>query len=79
MYDDIIFITSVQKHFDHVSTVRSVLKDAFLSLKLNKSSFFNDHADYLGHIIRPGKPQVAEKSTKAVEVLREPSTMPEVE
>lgn len=74
----IVFSKSVEKHFNHVSTVLSLSKDAGVSLKLKKCSFFTDHVDFLGHIIRLGKLQVAETMTEAVHGLTEPSTITEM-
>lgn len=68
----IVFRTSVEQYFDHLSTFLSLIKDASVSLKLIKCSFFTDDDDYLGHIIRPGKLQVANKLPSLLKVSRNP-------
>lgn len=73
-----VFSKSVEQHVDHVSAVLSIFKDARVSLKLMKCSFFTDYVEYLGHIIRPGKLQVAEKTTEPFEGLKETSTVTEM-
>ena len=43
------------------------LQEDGFSLKLKKCDFFKNKVDYLGHVVRPGKLAVAQKTTKAVE------------
>lgn len=73
--DVIIFSKSVDEHFSHVSTGLQLFKSAGVSLKLKKCSLFTNKVDYLGHVIRPGKLQVAERTTEAIQGLKEPSTV----
>lgn len=55
--------------------VLSLLKDTGVSYNLYKCSFFTDHVDYLGNIIRAGKLHAVEKTTEAIAGLKEPSTI----
>ena len=76
--DIIVFSNTVEEHPTHVEEVLQVLRDSGLSLKLNKCKFFTQSVDYLGHVIRPGKLEVATKNTQAVERFQEPRTKTEL-
>jgi hypothetical protein len=49
-----------------VVEVLTLLGNAGLSLKLKKCHFFSETVDYLGHVIQPGRLNVAEKNTAAL-------------
>ena len=72
--DIIIFSKSREEHIQHVEEVLRVLRDAGLSLKLEKCQFFTDTVDYLGHVIRPGVLEVAEKNTATIKGFENPKT-----
>lgn len=72
--DIILFSNTMDDHLRHVDEVLSALKDAGVSLKGRKYHFFTETADYLGHVIRPGKLEVASRNTAALDGFREPST-----
>lgn len=73
--DVIVYSRSIEAHLDHVYSVLQLLKDAGVTLQLKKCQFFTDNVDYLGHVIRPGKLQVADKTTEAIEGLKPPTTV----
>ena len=50
------------------------LQEAGFSLKLKKCDFLKNKVYYLGHVVRPGKLAVAQKTNKAVEEFRLPET-----
>ena len=56
--DIIIFSKNKVDHLRHVEQVLSVMRDAGLTLKLPKCTFFTDTVKYLGHIIRPGRLEI---------------------
>ena len=72
--DIIVFYRSIEDHFTHLGEILAILKEAGLSLKLKKCNFFTKTVDYLGHVIRPGKLEVAEKNTAALQGFKEPTT-----
>ena len=72
--DIIVFSKDVETHIRHVDEVLTVLRGAGLSLKLRKCHFFVKSVDYLGHVIRPGLLQVAEKNVDAVRQATPPRT-----
>ena len=76
--DIIVFSNTADDHVDHMREFLSVLKEAGFSLKLKKCKFFAKSMDYLGHLIRPGRLEVATKNTEAVKCFKEPSTQTEL-
>ena len=76
--DIIIYSTSREDHFHHVDEVLTTLRDAGLSLKLKKCHFFKEAVDYLGHVIRPGRLEVAEKNTAALKEAKLPRNQTEL-
>lgn len=46
-----------------------------MTLKFNKCYFFTDTVDYLGHVIRPGKLEVASHTIDAIDGLNKPTTV----
>lgn len=69
-----MFSNSVEEHIRHVDEVLTVLSDAGVSLKLKKCDFFTNRVDYLGHVIHPGKLEVASRNTDAIKGFQEPRT-----
>jgi RNase H-like domain found in reverse transcriptase len=51
---------------------------AGLTLNLKKCHFFKDTVDFLGHVIRPGKLSVAEKTTAALKEVTHPTAQTEL-
>jgi hypothetical protein len=77
--DDItVFSNTEYDHFRHLNEVVSLLYRDDLSLKLKKCHFFKDIVDYLGHVIRPGKHEVAVKNTEALRNARPPVNQTEL-
>ena len=71
--DVIVYSKTIKEHFIHVQTVLQLLRDAGVSLKLAKCSFFDQSVDYLGHVIKPGKLEVASKTVDAIRQARPPT------
>ena len=76
--DIIIFSRTIEDHFKHLGEVLHLLSRAGLSLKLKKCHFFKETVNYLGHVIRPGKLEVASKNTEALKTAQPPSTQSEL-
>ena len=77
--DDIIVLSNTaEEHVDHVREVLTVLKEAGFSLKLKKCKFFAKSVEYLGHVIRSGRLEVATKNTEAVKCFKKPTTETEL-
>ncbi len=62
--DVIVFSKFFEDHLRHVEEILYVLRGDGLSVKLWKCNFFKESVDYLGHVIRPGKLQVASQNTE---------------
>jgi hypothetical protein len=45
----------MESHFEDLDKVLSLLRDAGVSLHLDKCHFFRRRVNYLGHVIEPGK------------------------
>ena len=63
--DVIVFSRTHAEHLRHLDEVLTLLGRAGLSLKLKKCSFFRTKVDYLGHVISPGKLEMALRSKSA--------------
>jgi RNase H-like domain found in reverse transcriptase/Reverse transcriptase (RNA-dependent DNA polymerase) len=76
--DDItIFSKTMEEHLEPFNAVLHILYRAGLSLNLNKCCFLRDTMSYLGHVIRPGKVNLAEKNTHALKTAKPPTTQSE--
>ena len=76
--DVVIFSSTFDDHVRHVREVLTALRAGGLSLKLKKCTFFSPTVDYLGHVIRPGPLEVAEKNTAALKQAQYPRTQTEL-
>jgi len=72
--DDIVFARSPEEHSQHLDDVLTGLGKAGVTLKAAKCHFFRKEVEYLGHVIRPGRVHVLEKSLRAPRGLRYPET-----
>lgn len=54
--------------------ILTTLKAGGLPLKLKKCNFFSPTVDYLGHVNRHGRLEVAQKNTKALKKAQYPQT-----
>ena len=76
--DIIIFSKSVDEHIDHVDEVLQTLREAGLTLKLKKCNFFVSSVNYLGHTIKPGRLEVANRNQEAIQQAKPPETKTQV-
>ena len=76
--DVVVFSKTFDEHVKHVQDVLHFLLRAAISLKLKKCNFFTKVVDYLGHVIKPGRLEVATMNTAAIEGFREPETQTQI-
>jgi hypothetical protein len=53
--DIIVFSSSMESHVEDLDKVLSILRNAVVSLRLDKRHFFRRRVKYLGHVTEPGK------------------------
>lgn len=66
LHDIVYFSRWQSEHMNHTRLVYSLLKEAAATLILKKYVLFTDNLVYLGHVIRPGRFEVASHSTNAI-------------
>jgi len=72
--DVIIFSAYAEQHVEDVDTVLHRLRDAGVTLNLEKCTWFPDEVEYLGHIVRPGQLHVHNKNVDALKHAKFPTT-----
>ena len=72
--DIIIFSNSIEEHIRHVDEVLQALREAGVTLNIEKSKFFTTKVEYLGHIIKPGKLEVDAANTQSLRDAKPPTT-----
>jgi len=72
--DVIIFSANAEQHFKDVDTVLHRLREAGVTLNLEKYTWFSDEVEYLGHIVRPGQLHVHKKNVEALKHAKLPTT-----
>ena len=71
--DDIIIYSSIpEEHLEHIRTVFQKLRDAKLSMKLNKCHFFTKEIQYLGHILGSEGIKPVPAKTEAIKAMHPP-------
>jgi len=61
-------------HVKDVNTVLHRLREAGVTIKLEKCTWFSDEVEYLGHIVRPGQLHVHNKNVDALKHAKFPTT-----
>ena len=72
--DVIIFSASAEKHVKDVDVVLTRLREAGVTLNLEKCTWFSDEVEYLGDIVRPGQLHVHNKNVDALQHASFPTT-----
>jgi len=72
--DVIIFSANAEQHVKDVDTVLHRLREAGVTLTLEKCIWFSDEVEYLGHIVRPGQLHVHNKNVDALKHAKCPTT-----
>ncbi len=67
--DVIIYSKSIEDHIKHVDEVLTCLREAGITLKISKCTFFSDKIEYLGHIIKPGRLEIDQANTRSLRAL----------
>ena len=70
----IIFSANAEQHVKDVDTVLHRLREARVTLNLEKCTWFSDEVEYLGHIVRPGQLHVHNKNLDALKHAKFPTT-----
>ena len=74
-FDDlIIFSADAESHLSHLDTMLTLLGKQRVTLKAQKCHLFTHEVEYLGHVVRPGRLSVNEKSLKAIKKASFPQT-----
>lgn len=77
--DDIVVLSKiVHDHLVHLLLVLRLLQIAAVTLKLKITLSFAEIINYLSHVIRPGRLELAETTTKDIRELQEPATQTEM-
>jgi len=71
--DVIIFSANAEQHVEDVDTVLHRLREAGVTLTLEKCTWFSDEVENLGHIVRPGKLHVHNKNVDALKHAKFPT------
>jgi len=72
--DVIIFSANAEQHLKDVDTVLHRLREAGVTLYLEKCTWFSDEVEYLGHIVRRGSLYVHTKNVDALKHAKFPTT-----
>jgi len=72
--DVIIFSANAEQLVEDVDTVLHRLREAGVTLTLEKCTWFSDEVENLGHIVRPGKLHVHNKNVDALKHAKFPTT-----
>lgn len=65
--DVLIFSNTEEEHFEHISIVINALHEAHMKISCEKSHFFSDSIEYLGHIIKNGRIAVDPNKTESMQ------------
>jgi len=73
--DDLIILSAdAESHLSHFDTVLTLLRKHGNTLKAQKCHLFSNEVEYFGHVVRPGRLSVNEKSLKAIKKAIFPQT-----
>lgn len=75
---DTIFFKLPEEHLKHIEEVLGLLMATGMTLKVKKCHFISKSINYLGHMISPGKLQVAKMATEAIESLTYPKNISQI-
>lgn len=73
--DVIIYSSSPEEHIQHIHTIFNALNKANLKVSNEKSKFFMEEVEYLGHIVKYNKITTDPKKIKAIENFPIPKTL----
>lgn len=73
--DILIFLNLLKEHFADVRKVSTLLNNTGVTVELRKCRFFTETTEYLGHIIRQRRFEIASRTTDAVRGLKTPKNL----
>lgn len=76
--DIIVFSNLADEHICHVDEVLTALRNAGVTTRLDKCTFFTATVNYLGHTVRRGLLVAANKNAAAIQRLSIPTTQTEL-
>lgn len=71
--DIVIYSNTIKAYIGRVQQVLQLLPNAGVTLKMNKCNFLTATIDYLGHVIRPERLEIASHTTAAIKGLQPPT------
>lgn len=77
-YDIVVFSRSLKEHMGHLRNVLALLAPAGLTFNKNMCNFLGNKIDNLGHVIKPGRFEMADHTTDAIRDLKDPATITEL-
>lgn len=76
--DVLIFSNSEEEHMEHINIIVKALHDANMKISSEKSHFFSNTIEFLGHIIKNGRITVDPEKTSAMQNYPVPKTLKEL-
>lgn len=73
LHDILIYSKTIEEHIEHVNNDLSLLPTVGVTMKFTKLFFLTNTSDYLGHVIRPERLQIASNKTEAIHGLKTPT------
>lgn len=62
-------------HIKHVREILILFQDTGVTLRLKKCTFYTEKINYLGHVVKPGKLEIASHIADAIHDLKTPQTL----
>ena len=72
--DIVIFSKSPVQQMNHINEMLGFLKEAGMTIKLNKCFFMHEEIEYFGHIVKPKALIIARKTIADVQEMDPPAT-----
>ncbi|XP_036342801.1 uncharacterized protein LOC118752058 [Rhagoletis pomonella] len=76
--DVLIYSSSHDEHMEHIRIVINALRQANMKISYEKSSFFKDSTEYLGHIIKHNRITVDPQKTETIKYYPVPMNLKEL-
>lgn len=73
--DVIIYSSSIEEHMNHIQTIFNALNNATLKVSNEKSKFFMEEVEYLGHIVKHNRISTDPNKIKTIENFPIPKTL----
>lgn len=73
-----MFSRTPEEHVKYTEMVLRLLKNTGVTPKFNNGPFFTNRTNYIGHIIRSGRPKVTNHTTDEIRELKRLTTVTEL-